>query len=215
MEVKNDKQLNSITLNSLNCSVGNKTILSNINFTATKGEVILITGPNGIGKSTLLKTILGLLPILKGQISINQEDYTTDPSTRQEQLNFIGHKNALQEDFTILENLRYWQSFFSSTKTDILKLMEFWDLPNIRLSNCSEGQKKKTALARLSIIGRSIWLLDEPTANLDILGQKKLKQLLESHSVTGGISIISTHNPKLFEKGKVIELSRYRPEESC
>ena len=206
-----DKKMTSINIGSLNCIIGNKTILSDIKFAANKSKIIVITGPNGIGKSTLLKTILGLLPIVKGNITINDRDCTNDPEGRKEKLNFIGHKNALNENFTIFENLRYWQNFFSSEKTDIYTLMDFWDLPNIKLGTCSEGQKKKTALARLSIIGRHIWLLDEPASNLDLLGQKKLVQIVKEHQIKGGISIISTHNPDLFKSKNVIELSNFAP----
>lgn len=201
--------MNSINIGSLNCFIGNKTILSDINFTANKSEIIVITGPNGVGKSTLLKTILGFLPVQKGRVTINERDFTRDPESRKEQLNFIGHKNALHENLTIFENLEYWQNFFVSEKTDIYRLMDFWNLPNIKLSACSEGQKKKTALARLSIIGRNIWLLDEPSNNLDLLGQKKLVQIVMEHQINGGISIISTHNPDLFKTKKVIELSSF------
>ena len=203
--------MTSINIGSLNCFIGNKTILSDINFAANKSEIIVITGPNGIGKSTMLKTILGLLPLLSGSITINDRDYTADPESRKEQLNFIGHKNALNENFTIFENLQYWQNFFASEKIDIYTLMDFWGIPNIKLSACSEGQKKKTALARLSIIGRDIWLLDEPANNLDLLGQKKLVQIVKEHQINGGISIISTHNPALFKTKKVIELSNFAP----
>ena len=135
--------MNSINIGSLDCFIGNKTILSGINFSANKSEIIVITGPNGIGKSTLLKTILGFLPIQRGSITINDKDYTEDPESRKEKLNFVGHKNALNENLTIFENLRYWQNFFSSQKIDISRMMDFWDLPNIKLSTCSEGQKKK------------------------------------------------------------------------
>ncbi len=203
--------MTSIQVGSLNCSIGNKTILSNISFTANKSEIIVVTGPNGIGKSTMLKTILGFNPILKGRITINGKDYTKDTESREEQFNFIGHKNALNENFTIFENLRYWQNFFASEKKDIYRLMDFWNLPNIKLSTCSEGQKKKTALARLSIIGRRIWILDEPANNLDLLGQEKLVQIVKKHQITGGISIISTHQPDLFKTKKVIDLSNFAP----
>ncbi len=205
------RKMTSIQIGSLSCSIGHKTILSNINISANKGEIIVVTGPNGIGKSTLLKTILGFNPILKGRITINGRDYTEDTEGRAEQLNFIGHKNALNENFTILENLSYWQNFFEAEKKDIYSLMDFWDLPNIKLSTCSEGQKKKTALARLSIIGRRIWMLDEPANNLDRLGQKKLVQIVKEHQINGGISIISTHQPDLFKTKKVIELSNFAP----
>ena len=203
--------MNSINIGSLDCFIGNKTILSDINFSAYKSEIIVITGPNGIGKSTLLKTILGFLPIQRGTITINDRDYTEDPESRKEKLNFVGHKNALNENFTIFENLRYWQNFFSSRKMDISRMMDFWDLPNIKLSTCSEGQKKKVALARLSIIGRQIWLLDEPANNLDLSGQKKLVKIVKEHQINGGISIISTHSPNLFKTKTVIELSTFVP----
>jgi heme exporter protein A len=177
------------------------------------GEVILLTGNNGIGKSTLLKTLLGFIPALKGRIQINQNDLTNDPGSRQEHLNYLGHKNALQEAFTVFENLSYWHTFFPSNKTNVLEIMDFWCLPNIRLNSCSEGQKKRTALARLSLIGRCIWLLDEPSTNLDKEGKKKLVQTLENHRTNGGITIVSTHNPGFFNATKIIELSAFQAAE--
>ena len=199
----------SISINSLSCAVDGKLILDNINFDLTAGQSISVTGPNGVGKTLLLHTIIGFKQSFRGSILINERNLSDDSSSRQEQIGYFGHRASLQTGLTPLEIIRYWKEYYNSDAitSDLIK---FWDLPNSTIENCSEGQRKRIALARLSLMKRYIWVLDEPTTNLDAVGKEKFLELHALHLKSGGLSIITTHEPPQFGRDKIINLERHR-----
>ena len=199
----------SISINSLSCAVEGKVVLDDINFSLTSGQSITITGPNGVGKTLLLHVILGFKSRFKGNILINGVDLSDDPSGRQEQIGYYGHRASLQAGLTPLEIIRYWKIYYNSDAiaTDLVK---FWGLPNNTVENCSIGQQKRIGLARLSMMQRNIWLLDEPTTNLDTEGKEKFSELHALHLKSGGLSIITSHEPSQFRKNKIINLDKHR-----
>ena len=204
-----EKALISISINSLSCAVDGKVILDNINFDLTSGQSISVTGPNGVGKTLLLHTIIGFKSSFKGHILINERDLSNDPSSRQEQVGYYGHRASLQPGLTPMEIIKYWKEYYNSDAITS-DLIEFWDLPNYTVENCSEGQRKRIALARLSLMKRNIWVLDEPTTNLDAVGKEKFLELHTLHLKSGGLSIVTTHEPAQFERNKIIILERHR-----
>ena len=199
----------SISINGLSCAVDGKVILDNINLDLTSGQSISVTGPNGVGKTLLLHTIIGFKSSFKGHILINERDFSNDPSSRQEQIGYYGHRASLQAGLTPMEIIKYWKEYYNSDAitSDLIK---FWDLPNYTIENCSEGQRKRIALARLSLMKRNIWVLDEPTTNLDAIGKEKFLELHSIHLKSGGVSIVTTHEPAQFEGNKIIILERHR-----
>ncbi len=199
----------SISINSLSCAVDGKMILNDISFGLTSGHSITITGRNGVGKTLLLHTIIGFKSIFKGKIFIKEGDLSNKPLSRQEQIGYYGHRASLQNGLTPTEIINYWKVFYDShaVTSDLIK---FWNLPNITVENCSEGQRKRIALARLSLMQRKIWVLDEPTTNLDLEGKEKFLELHKLHLKSGGLSIITTHEPTQFKKRKIINLDRHR-----
>ena len=199
----------SVSINGLSCAVDGKVILDNINFDLTSGQSISVTGPNGVGKTLLLHTIIGFKSSFKGHILINERDFSNDPSSRQEQIGYYGHRASLQAGLTPMEIINYWKEYYNSDAitSDLIK---FWDLPNYTIENCSEGQRKRIALARLSLMKRNIWVLDEPTTNLDAVGKEKFLELHSIHLKSGGLSIVTTHEPAQFERNKIIILERHR-----
>jgi len=199
----------SISIHSLSCAVDGKLLLEDINFSLTSGQSITITGPNGVGKTLLLHIILGFKSSFKGNILINEVDLSQDPDDRQEQIGYYGHSVSLQASLTPLEIMRYWKAYYNSDAI-ALDLVKFWGLPNNTVENCSAGQQKRIGLARLSMMQRNIWLLDEPTTNLDIEGKEKFLQMHASHLKSGGLSIITTHEPSQFNKNKIINLDKHR-----
>ena len=199
----------SISIHSLSCAVDGKLLLEDINFSLTSGQSITITGPNGVGKTLLLHVILGFKSSVEGNILINEVDLSQDPDDRQEQIGYYGHSASLQAGLTPLEIMRYWKAYYNSDAI-ALDLVKFWGLPNTTVENCSAGQRKRIGLARLSMMQRNIWLLDEPTTNLDIEGKEKFLQMHASHLKSGGLSIITTHEPSQFNKNKIINLDKHR-----
>ena len=203
-----EKYQSSISINSLFCAVDSKVILRDINFSLFSGKSITITGANGVGKTLLLNTIMGFKSLFKGKISINKIDVSNNCSNRQEQIGYFGHKASLQNGFTVMEILEYWKVYYNSDATTS-DLIRFWELPNKTVENCSEGQRKRMALMRLSLMKRDIWILDEPTTNLDLVGKEKFSDIHASHLRAGGLSIITSHEPAQFEGNKIINLDRH------
>ena len=198
----------SISINSLYCAIDSKVILSDINFYLISGQSVTITGQNGVGKTLLLNTIMGFKSIFKGKISINKMDLSNDPANRQEQLGYYGHKASLHTGLNVMEIVEYWKAYYNSN-ANTFDLIKFWDLPNKTVENCSEGQRKRIALIRLSLMRRNIWILDEPTTNLDLVGKEKFSDIHTSHLRAGGMSIITSHEPAQFEGNKIINLDRH------
>lgn len=203
-----EKYQSSISINSLFCAVDSKVILRDINFSLISGKSITITGANGVGKTLLLNTIMGFKSLFKGKISINKIDVSNNSSNRQEQIGYFGHKASLQNGFTVMEILEYWKVYYNSDAITS-DLIRFWELPNKTVENCSEGQRKRMALMRLSLMKRDIWILDEPTTNLDLVGKEKFSDIHASHLRAGGLSIITSHDPAQFEGNKIINLDRH------
>ena len=198
----------SISINSLYCAIDSKVILSDINFYLISGQSVTITGQNGVGKTLLLNTIMGFKSIFKGKISINKMDLSNDPANRQEQLGYYGHKASLHTGLNVMEIVEYWKAYYNSN-ANTFDLIKFWGLPNKTVENCSEGQRKRIALIRLSLMRRNIWILDEPTTNLDLVGKEKFSDIHTSHLRAGGMSIITSHEPAQFEGNKIINLDRH------
>ena len=198
----------SISINSLYCAIDSKVILSDINFNLISGQSVTITGQNGVGKTLLLNTIMGFKSIFKGKISINKMDLSNDPANRQEQLGYYGHKASLHTGLNVMEIVEYWKAYYNSN-ANTFDLIKFWDLPNKTVENCSEGQRKRIALIRLSLMRRNIWILDEPTTNLDLVGKEKFSDIHTSHLRAGGMSIITSHEPAQFEGNKIINLDSH------
>ena len=198
----------SISINSLYCAIDSKVILSDINFYLISGQSVTITGQNGVGKTLLLNTIMGFKSIFKGKISINKMDLSNDPANRQEQLGYYGHKASLHNGLNVMEIVEYWKAYYNSN-ANTFDLIKFWDLPNKTVENCSEGQRKRIALIRLFLMRRNIWILDEPTTNLDMVGKEKFSDIHASHLRAGGLSIITSHEPAQFEGNKIINLDRH------
>ena len=203
-----EKHQSSISINSLFCAVDSKVILRDINFSLISGKSITITGANGVGKTLLLNTIMGFKSLFKGKISINKIDVSNNSSNRQEQIGYFGHKASLQNELTVMEILEYWKIYYNSD-ANTSDLIRFWELPDKTVENCSEGQRKRMALIRLSLMRRNIWILDEPTTNLDLVGKEKFSDIHASHLRAGGLSIITSHEPAQFEGNKIINLDRH------
>ena len=153
------------------------------------GELLLITGDNGCGKTTLLRLLAGLLEPTEGSF------------TSQSHPLYAGHNPAIKDDLSVEENIRFWMRFMGTRKTNpgadlCEQVIEEIGLSAVALQEgrtLSAGQRKRCSLARLLFCDEVLWLLDEPYSNLDPQGIAMLDRIISTHLEEGGACIMTTH----------------------
>ncbi len=173
------------------CERGGRTVFSGISFTAESGELLVLRGRNGAGKTSLLRMIAGLNEPVGGQMELQGGRDDEDIAL---QCQFIAHQEAFKPAMTVAENLQFWSDFFGGG--DILDALEAFSLEplaDFSAALLSAGQKRRLALGRLAMIDRPVWLLDEPTVGLDVNSTEQLRQLMRKHLDGGGIILATTH----------------------
>lgn len=172
-------------------------ILDQLSFSHQSGTLLQITGPNGIGKSTLLGCIANLVHH-RGKIQFASETLDLDETPISTHISFISHLNAMSANLTPIENLKFWAALSGQNDkliSDALSQADLMPVAQQRTSNLSRGQQRRLALCRLIIEKRPIWLLDEPTAALDSAGDQWVAELLSDHLADGGFAMVATHKP--------------------
>ncbi len=191
-----------ITLSNMTVTRGEKTLFRGLNYHCKTSGLTVIRGRNGVGKTTLLHVMAGLHRAYSGQIS------AIPPS----ELVYLTHQNALYPDYTVAEQLRLWGQAFGVTETldaaaHYFALNDRLDVP---IQTLSAGWQKRVALAKLMIDPtRSVWLLDEPFANLDAAGKDMLTKLIAVRADQGGTVVLSAHDEVELPFGDVLDLDNY------
>ena len=173
---------------------GGETVFSGISFALSDGEALAVTGPNGVGKSTMLRIVAGLLPVAEG--SVRLEDAKAPFEDVGSAIHYLGHLNAMKTALTVAENLRFWREFNGEPHLDVVEALEMVGLDaigHLPFGYLSTGQKRRAAIAKLLVSYRPVWLLDEPTAGLDKASEKQFAALMEAHLEDGGIIVAATH----------------------
>ena len=189
-----------ISVNSATCCINNNIIFKNVDISLSNSEICIVMGPNGCGKTTFIKCLCKIQNLEYGHISIDNIDLQDGNSNYLDNILYIGHKNSLNNDLTVKENLEYLSAFDSTVNNNIANkikgAMECFDLCRYKdflVSELSEGNKKKISLARLVMSNKKIWLLDEPLSSLDESSIKNLINLFSEHQKKGGIIVTSSH----------------------
>jgi heme exporter protein A len=186
----------SLFLENLTIGRGGAALATDITFRVQPGSVAVLTGANGSGKTTLLRTIAGLLKPLAGAIA--------KPAA----LHWLGTDNALKADLTVRENLEFWGPLFKKKGILIaLEKLNITPLADMPVRHLSAGQKRRVALSRLFLEARPLWLLDEPATGLDETSSSLLAGLVQEHAATGGIAVIATHEPGMWQAEQTLALS--------
>lgn len=160
----------------------------------TSGDIVSVAGPNGLGKSSFLKTLAGLLPPYSGQVLWNQAMLTHD-ARYPRMISYLGHQLALDPVRTVEEQLQFWARAYGQPEL-LEAALHFFDLSgwqNRPLYELSAGWRQRVALARLIVQPGTVWLLDEPASHLDVEGLKLLNALVETRAERGGLIFIASH----------------------
>jgi heme exporter protein A len=177
------------------CVRGGREVFSGLDFEASSGEALAVVGPNGSGKTSLLRLIAGLLAPADGSIVLEGGE---DELTLAEQSHYLGHRDALKPALSVTENLRFWRDFLGGVTSDPaenLAIVELDHAARLPAAYLSAGQRRRLSIARLLTVRRPVWLLDEPTNALDTAGQKLFSTLMGDHLASGGLIIAATHMP--------------------
>ena len=173
---------------------GGRTVFSNLSFRLDAGGSLTVMGPNGAGKSTLLRALAGLLPLAGGTISSTP----LSGGTLAEQAHYIGHADALKGLLTVAENLEFLAAMLDAGHGRLpveAALAEFGlaHAANLPVTYLSAGQKRRAALAKLLVVKRRVWLLDEPSTALDAASQARMAEIMAAHLAQGGMIVAATH----------------------
>ncbi len=169
-----------------------------VSFDLPAGSILLVTGSNGCGKTTLLRVLAGLLEPSEGEIQCREQPL------------YAGHNPAIKDDLSVTENIRFWMRFMGTRKTDLGPAFLQRVIDEIGLAavahqegrTLSAGQRKRCSLARLLFCDEALWLLDEPYSNLDREGIEMLDRIVRAHLDSGGSCVMTTHGslrPEGFE----------------
>ena len=182
----------------LACVRGDRRLFKDVNFTLEAGTLMQVHGPNGSGKTSLLRILCGLSNPALGEITWNGTGIRTLGYEYLSNLTYIGHLSGTKDDLTVLENIRISSALagVQITEAQAREALAYMGLKGRELLPAkvlSQGQRRRVALARLLVCKTKLWILDEPLAALDVMAVKLIQRLLERHLADEGMVIMTTH----------------------
>lgn len=177
----------------LTCERGGRIVFRDVSLSLRPGQLMQLTGPNGSGKSSLLRLIAGLNESQTGAVAL---DGGSEDLTLGQQAHYLAHQEPVKGALSVFENLAFWRDFLGGGDVDAaLDAFDLSRLSSYPAGLLSAGQKRRLALARLVLVPRVLWLLDEPTVGLDTSSLARLVGVMAKQLDQGGMIIAATHVP--------------------
>ena len=187
-----NKNLHVLELNDVSSGYNKQIVLHNISFEVQEPSIYVVLGPNGAGKTTLFRTIAGVLEPYSGRILLDNQNLTTSGRART-RIGYLSQYNAMPEEMTVYNALKFYSDIEGGNPDEVIDLLDLDQLKNKRFSDLSQGQKKRAAIARVFLGERDLYLLDEPTSNLDPSISKEIRDIIVKLSKDKMI-LYSSHN---------------------
>jgi heme exporter protein A len=192
----------------LACTRGQRRLFSDINFTMTPGSMLQVRGPNGSGKTSLLRIVCGLMTPEKGEVRWQGTNIRSLGEEYSTVFTYLGHRNGVKEELSSLENLRFSGGIAGveisrGNAARALAEVGLAGRENLPVRFLSEGQRRRWALARLATSTAPLWILDEVSASLDSGAVNLVKVLIETHLNKGGMTLVATHQELDLSAGSI------------
>jgi heme exporter protein A len=200
-----------LEVTSLSCVRGDRPLFVGLSFTLGAGGLLHVIGPNGRGKTTLLRSVCGLTRPAEGEILWNGTPLRAAGEAYLSELLYVGHLNGIQYELTAVENLQALACLSNGIDrercVEALARMGLAAYRNFPAKILSQGQKRRLALARLLVLERRFWVLDEPLSALDVATTAMMTELFEEHLDRGGMILLTSHQELAGEIERVVRLS--------
>ncbi len=195
----------------ITCVRGERELFSELNLQLSPGECLHIRGENGVGKTSLLRLLSGLASPESGEVLWNGTPIQKEASEYHSKLLFLGHRDALKEDLTALENLLMYAAIDGIQISEEEALASLWQFglkgrEDLSVHYLSAGQKKRVLMARILTRHAQLWILDEPFNALDTQAGHELQSLIGAHLANRGLVVLTSHQPLAIPNLRVLDL---------
>ena len=200
-----------LEVSKLGCVRGDRRLFSGLDLALPAGTFLQVTGPNGSGKTSLLRILCRLLAPAEGEIRWQGEDIRSLGEEYFTSVTYLGHRHGVKDEFSGIENLRISNALngieiSNERARSVLERMGLAGRDSLPARLLSEGQRRRVALARLLTCGTKLWLLDEVMTSLDKGAIALIRSLIEEHLAGGGIAIVATHQDLELKTGSIERL---------
>ena len=208
--MENQRPHATLKADGLACIRDTNVLFENLSFSVESGQMLVIEGKNGSGKTSLLRILSGIRQQDEGSVNWCGENIDKLGAAYRQDIAYLGHNNGIKHELTAIENLqmvRIYGKISDRSVDDVLETIGLLDKADLKTSNLSAGQKRRLAMARLLLTDCCLWILDEPLTALDKAGIQLFEGLLNQHITGGGIAVLSSHHDINLDGNNIIRMS--------